>query len=199
MRLFHGSTTGGIEVLEPRLADHERPYIYLSTNDVVASFYIVNAVERPYYWFPYGFNRNRIPIYHELYPDALREVAEGKRGYLYEVEAEDSQLKSFQQIPCARLGITPLNIVNSTEIPDAYQWFLLRETENRLIIWRYENWKPGQLEWWDNQLVDYMTKKGMIEMPDCSYAKFVREKFPVVWERYVKSCSAENSKGSTIC
>jgi len=189
MRLFHGSTKGGISVLEPRLADHDRPYIYLSTNDVVASFYFVNAVERPYYWFPYGFSRSGIPIYHELYPDALKEVAEGKRGFLYEVEAEESQLKPFQRIPCARLGTSPLNVVHSTEIPDAYEWFLQMETENRLIIWRYENWKPEQLEWWDNDLINYMTKKGMIDMPDCSYAKFVREKFPAVWERYVKSCA----------
>ena len=191
MRLFHGSTTGGICILEPRLADHERPFIYLSTNDVVASFYIVNAVERPYYWFPYGFSRNNIPIYHELYPDALREVAEGKSGYLYEVEAEDSQLEPFLQIPCARLGTSPLTVVHCVDIPDAHDWFLQLEMENRLIIWRYENWKPGQLEWWDNHLIQYLTKKNMKDIPDCSYAKFVQEKFPHVWARYLSSC-AEN-------
>ena len=46
MRLFHGSNTPGIRVLEPRQADHDRPYIYLTTIDVVAAFYLCNAVER---------------------------------------------------------------------------------------------------------------------------------------------------------
>jgi hypothetical protein len=193
MRLFHGSTTGGLNVLEPRLADHERPYIYLSTNEVVASFYIVNAVERPYYWFPYGFNRHGIPIYHELYPKALQEVAERKSGFLYEVVAEESHLLPFQQIPCAWLGTSLLEVVNCTAILDAYQWFLKLEADNRLVICRYENWKPGQLEWWHNELIAYMTKKGMIETPDCSYAKLIQEKIPAVWERFLKSCLEKKS------
>jgi len=27
MKLYHGSNTGGIKILEPRLADHDRPYL----------------------------------------------------------------------------------------------------------------------------------------------------------------------------
>ena len=30
-----------------------------------------------------------IPVYHELYPNALREVSEGVSGYIYEVHAEE--------------------------------------------------------------------------------------------------------------
>lgn len=79
MILFHGSKTGGIKILEPHQADHDRPYIYLTTIDVVAAFYLCNAVQKPYYWFPYGFENGNmdIPVYNELYPDALREVSEG--------------------------------------------------------------------------------------------------------------------------
>jgi hypothetical protein len=191
MKLYHGSTIGGIKVLEPRLADHERPYIYLSTIDVVASFYIVNAVERPYYWFPYGFSKNKTPIYYELYPNALREVSEGHKGYLYEVEAEENQLKPFLQIPCAKLGTSPLNVTNCTEIPDAYEWFLRLEAEQRLIIWRYENWKPEQLESRYAVTLEYLIRKNMIDTPDCSYAKFVKQKLPKVWQEYEKHCLNE--------
>ena len=84
MRLYHGSIVGGLNVLKPRVADYDRPYVYLSESDVVASFYIANPVERPYYWFPYGFSAEKIPVYHELYQDALRGVAEGHSGYLYQ-------------------------------------------------------------------------------------------------------------------
>lgn len=29
------------------------------------------------------------------------------------------------------------------------------------------------------------TEKEMIKIPDCSYARFVKRKFPQAWERYV--------------
>ncbi len=37
MILYHGSNTGNIKILEPRLADHDRPYIYLTTLEIVIS------------------------------------------------------------------------------------------------------------------------------------------------------------------
>ena len=103
MKLFHGSRTVGIEVLEPRLADHDRPYVYMTTNEIVAAFYLCNAVEKPYYWFPYGFAEDGTPVYHELYPHALREVSEGVGGCIYAVEADESQVIPFPNIPVARL------------------------------------------------------------------------------------------------
>ena len=60
MKLYHGSNTLGIQTLEPRLADHDRPYIYLTVNPVVAALYLSNAVERPYYWFPYGYRMDGV-------------------------------------------------------------------------------------------------------------------------------------------
>ena len=35
MKLYHGSNIGDIKVLEPRQADHDRPYVYMTTIDVV--------------------------------------------------------------------------------------------------------------------------------------------------------------------
>lgn len=125
MKLYHGSNIGDIKVLEPRQADHDRPYVYMTTIDVVAAFYLCNAVEKPYYWFPYGFDKDSdIPVYHELYPDALRQVSEGISGYIYEVEADDSQVIPFKNIPCARLATKPIEVVRCTGIENAYELFL---------------------------------------------------------------------------
>ena len=43
MLLYHGSNTLGIKTLKPRLADHDRPYIYLTVNPVVAALYLSNG------------------------------------------------------------------------------------------------------------------------------------------------------------
>ena len=37
MKLYHGSKTVNLEILKPFLADHGRPYVYMSTIDVVAA------------------------------------------------------------------------------------------------------------------------------------------------------------------
>ncbi|MBD5394752.1 MAG: hypothetical protein HDR71_10865 [Lachnospiraceae bacterium] len=192
MKLYHGSIIGDIKVLEPRQADHDRPYVYMTTIDVVAAFYLCNAVERPYYWFPYGFDKNSdIPIYHELYPDALKQVSEGISGYIYEVEAEDSQVIPFKNIPCARLAAKPIEVVQCTRIENAYEQFLEYIRQGKMRLGRFEDKTEQQLNWWYSRLVDYLIEKDIVKDPDCSYAVFVRDKFPQVWEKYLMILQGE--------
>ena len=139
MILYHGSNTFGIETLEPHLADHDRPYVYMSTIEIVAGFYMVNAVERPYYWFPYGFDRNGKVQYDELYPDALREVSEGRSGCIYAVEADEKDILPFKNIPCARLATVPMKVIGCTEINDCYEWLLEQEKLGTFEINRFED------------------------------------------------------------
>ncbi len=49
MLLYHGSNTTGLTQLVPKQADHDRPYVYLTTTEQVAALYLCNAVERSYY------------------------------------------------------------------------------------------------------------------------------------------------------
>lgn len=185
MRLYHGSQTEGIQVLEPRLADHDRPYIYLSTLEIVAGFYLCNAVERPYYWFPYGYSKDGIPYYDEMYPNALREVSEGVHGYIYAVDVSDDQVIPFGANPNARLGTSPIRVSSCKEIPDAYALMLQYEKQGRLIIARYEDKTENQRNR-DHQLIlNHIRSKKMYQTPDCSYARFVKAKFPFIWDQYI--------------
>lgn len=186
MQLYHGSSTTGLARLIPKQADHDRPYVYLTTIEQVAALYLCNAVERPYYWFPYGFeNGSDIPIYHELYPNALRQVSEGVKGCIYIVNAEEDEYIPFKNIPCARLGTVPLDVVDCIDVPNAYE--LLQEyiSKGKMKVSRYEDKTPEQLERWYSMVADYMKEKDMINSPDCSYARFVREKLLRAWEIYL--------------
>lgn len=185
MILYHGSRTPGIQILEPRQADHDRPYIYLTTIDVVAAFYLCNAVERPYYWFPYGFQRDNpnVPVYDELYPNALRQVSEGVRGWLYTVEVSEEDVLPFGDNPSARLSVKPLKVSGCIEVPDAYALFREYIRLGKMGIGRYEDMTQKHLEFYHRMIHDYMKRKQMD--PDCSYARFVREKFPSVWAQFL--------------
>lgn len=188
MILYHGSNISGIKVLEPKLADHDRPYVYMTTIEIVAGFYLVNAVERPYYWFPYGFDKEGNVVYHELYPNALREVSEGRSGTIYIVDADEKDVIPFKNIPCARLGIVPMKVISYTKIDDCYKWLLEKAREGKFKICKYEDKTKQQMQGFYNMIYSYIKEKNMITIPDCSYARFVREKFPNVWEDYMKDC-----------
>ena len=192
MLLYHGSNVIGLKRLEPRLADHDRPYVYLTTIETVAALYMCNAVDKPYYWFPYGFDGGSdVPVYHELYPNALREVSEGVAGCIYVVDAGEEQYIPFKNIPCARLGVVPLDVKDCIEVPNAYD--LLRQyiDDGRLRVSRYEDKSPEQLEWWYSSVADYMREKNMKDIPDCSYAEFVRNKIPRAWDIYMEMCGSD--------
>ncbi|MBR3611143.1 MAG: hypothetical protein IKL57_06795 [Oscillospiraceae bacterium] len=193
MILYHGSNIFGIKTLEPRLADHERPYIYMSTLEIVAGFYMVNGVEKPYYWFPYGFGKDGIPEYDELYPDALREVSEGRRGCIYVVEAEEKDVIPFKNIPCARLATAAMEVKDCIEIPDCFEWLSEQEKKGVFRLRRFEDKSEKEMNWWHNRILSYIDEKNFIATPDCSYAEFVKLKFPEVWEKYEKIC-AERQK-----
>lgn len=188
MILYHGSNIGGIKMLEPKLADHDRPYVYLSTIEIVAGFYLVNAVKRPYYWFPYGFDKEGHVEYHELYPNALKEVSEGRRGFLYKVDTDEKNVISFKNIPCARLGIVPMKVMSYIEIDDCFQWLIEQEKEGKFKLCKYEDKSRREMQGWYNMIYSYIKEKNMIETPDCSYAVFVKQKFPNVWEQYIQDC-----------
>ncbi len=186
MILYHGSNTADIETLVPHQSDHDRPYIYMSTIDVVAAFYLCNAVERPYYWFPYGFDRETgVPVYHELFPGALKEVSRGVSGYIYEVEAEEEDVLPFRNIPCARLATKPVRVVRATKVEDAYSLFMDYVAQGKMKVGRYEDKTEKQLENWHNMILAYIREKDMIKTPDCSYALYIQKKFPRVWEKYL--------------
>lgn len=186
MILYHGSNIANIKILEPKQADHDRPYVYMTTLEIVSSFYLCNAVERPYYWSPYGFTKENIPIYHELYPNALKEVSDGVSGYIYKVEADESQVIPFKNIPTARLATKPIEVTGEKKIDNSYDYFLECESKGLLKIGRFEYKSKQSLENWYNMIYEYIKEKNMIATPKCSYAKFVQDKFPQVWEKYLK-------------
>ena len=188
MILYHGSRTDGIEVLEPRQADHDRPYIYMSTLEVVAAFYLCNAVERPYYWFPYGFCKSdrNIPYYDEMYPNALEEVSRGVSGFIYKVEASEDQVILFKNIHCVRLGTKPIPVVGSVYIPDAWELFQHYLEIGVMKVYRYEDKSSAYHEADRKLILNSIMDKDIYKTPNCSLAKFILTKFPDIWQEYME-------------
>ncbi len=190
MLLYHGSNEFGLKVIKPQMGELEKPYILLSTMEIVAGFNMINAVEPPDFWFPYGFDDMGVPEYHELYPNAMKEVSEGRRGYIYTVEADENELLLLKGVPDARLGISEMKVVDCLEIPDCYDWLMEETSLGSFHLCRYEDKSPAQLRVWYNSVLRHIVEKKMINTPNRPYAKFVQEKFPKIWANYEKLCGS---------
>ena len=54
MKLINGSPEWGLTVLHPACSEHGVPAAHLSRDPVIAAFYTIWRIERPYSWVPYG-------------------------------------------------------------------------------------------------------------------------------------------------
>lgn len=172
---YHGTSNGNLSELKPQISEHGKPYIYFAANPVVALFYTVKIVEKPFSWFPYGF-KSGIPVYTEYYPDALADVYKGKKGYIYEFENVE-EAENPTEISCACVCAKPLKAEKITEIPDVYEKLLEHEKNGELIIERYESLNKSKLEWIENTIKSEIKKYNLKTNSDCSYAKFIKSRF----------------------
>ena len=86
MPFYHGSPVGGLNELKPFLSEHEKQYIYFTQNPLVALLYAVHSVDKPFSYYPYGFDKDGTIHYSEYYQDAFSDIYKGKQGYLYECD-----------------------------------------------------------------------------------------------------------------
>lgn len=122
-----------------------------------------------------------------VYMNALKEVSEGVSGYIYEVLAEEEQVIPFKNIPCARLATEPIGVTKCVHVENAYDLFMEYVKRGKMKISHFEDKSEQQLEWWCSCIVEYLKEKNMIETSECSYALFIKEKIPQVWEKYLRA------------
>ncbi|MDT8719583.1 hypothetical protein IAI10_23350 [Clostridium sp. 19966] len=68
MKYYHGSQTANIKLITPNVSNHSKAFVYITTDPVVAAFYMVKAN-----FYTYGFKKgSSIPVYTEYYKNALK-------------------------------------------------------------------------------------------------------------------------------
>lgn len=157
MKLFHGSKTANIEVLQPSISNHKRPLVYFSQKRENTVVYLSNAVERYckqtnfpfdgkfYTWASYGFDKDGVLRLEEYYPNATEETYGGTSGYIYTAEVEDATPQ--QDIPFAYVSEMPAKVIACEFVRDAYREILRLEKEDKIRIMRYENMSDAKKTW----------------------------------------------------
>ena len=93
---YHASQTGDIKVLEPRISNHNIPFIYFSEKRENVLVYLSNAIEKYckesgfvhngkwHKWASYGFDSDGVLVLDEYYPNATEDTYKGVSGiYLF--------------------------------------------------------------------------------------------------------------------
>lgn len=184
---FHASPVGGITILEPRISNHDSPFVYFSTKRENVLVYLSNAVEKYCRetgfgysgkwtkWGPYGFDKNGTQRIEEYYPDALIDTYKGVSGYIYGVEAITNS-DFLLQIPDAAVSGEPTPVKYCEFVPDAYEAILTAEKEGLISVLRYEDSGRAQLEWIEKTIrAEY---ENAADQPE--YRHFLEGKFPFV-------------------
>ena len=92
------------------------------------------------------------------------------------------------------MSTKPFKVKKYTRIYNDYNMFMDYTRQGKMKIGYFKDKTPEQLQWWHSSIINYLEEKNMASIPDCPYARFVKKKFPEVWERYIKSKYKENSR-----
>jgi hypothetical protein len=190
---FHGTKVNGIKELIPNYSLHGKEYVYLTTNKEVALIYTVNAIESFFEskkiekpakfqpWYSYGFDKNKIPVVEEYYPNATEETYANKTGYIYICDEPNNRINPTN-IYCAI--VTEENVKTKSEIivKDVYAELLRQEESGKIKIKRYHQMDQIYLENIFEMIKQDIKKFNLLEKPSDNYTIFLREKFPFLFQ-----------------
>ena len=179
MILYHGSCVGGLNELTPFLSEHKKPYVYLSSNPVVALLYAVKPVPKPFSFYPYGFNCGKV-IYSEYFEDCFKKIYQGKTGFLYECEIEENA-QNATAINCAYTTENPVKVLNCTRIDDIYEKFMEYREEGLFDIKPFDRVPEKEMAFVLGDMKNTIEKYDLKSDTDNPMSKFIRDNFPQLW------------------
>lgn len=181
MILYHGSPIGGLTELKPFLSEHEKPYLYLAENPLVALLYAVKPVPKPFSFYPYGFGENGELLYAEYYENALADLYKGKRGFLYECRAERKRLEAPTKIRGVYTCAKAARVESVSEIPDLYAYYREREKTGAFRIRTRGEISEREMDFVREEMLGYVREYELKKHPDHEMSGFIRTRFPEVW------------------
>lgn len=171
MKLYHGSSTPDLATLCPFVSNHEKPYVYLTHSEVLATIYAYNPLPRPSGLFSYWWRKDGILCYDEYFKNQLEEIYSGQTGYVYECEGVFPPLERMPWIYLSEQGVPTLRC---RKIPDLYQQLLQYEQEGLLFVQRYDQVSEKQREIWANVVRQSLEQADLSTLAGQEYAAYIR-------------------------
>ena len=179
MILYHGSSIGGITELKPFVSEHKKPYIYLASNPVVALLYTVKPVPKPFSFYPYGFNGEKV-VYSEYYEKCFEDIYKGQKGFLYECK-HIGNTENPTAINCAYACQTPIQVNNCLEIDDVFGKLMEYEAKGLFEIKPLESISENELNFVYDDLRKNIIEHNLKDCPNNPMSQFMMKHFSKIW------------------
>ena len=179
MLLYHGSPVGDLTELTPFLSEHQKPYVYLSANPVIALLYIVKPVPKPFSFYPYGFCGEKV-VYSEYYEDCFRDLYKGRSGFLYTCENVEN-VKNPTLISHVYTSEDTVKISRCKKIDDVYEEIMQYKEKGLFSVKPIEEVSERELNFAYREIRKNITMHNLKAYPDNPMRQFIIEKFPQIW------------------
>lgn len=130
--LYHVSPNAGLKTLHPHESSHKKAYVYATENIIVGLLFGVKWDD-----FDVSTDENGLTTVYECYPDAFRNIYQGKSCSVYVVDDEGFQrgLTSWdEELVCDK----EVEVQNEITIIDLYERLIEEESLGNLVIQRYK-------------------------------------------------------------
>ena len=132
--LYHVSPNAGLKTLYPHISSHKKAYVY-AVEDLVTG--LLFGVNHDYFDFCISTDENGLTTVYECYPDALKNIYQGKSCSVYVVDDEGFQrgLTSWSaELVCDK----EVAVQNEIIVADLYERLIKEESLENIKICRYE-------------------------------------------------------------
>lgn len=179
MILYHGSSIGGITELKPFLSEQKEPYVYLASNPVIALLYTVKPVPKPFSFYPYGFNHEKV-VYNEYYENCFEDIYKGQKGFLYICENVENA-EDLPTICGAYICRTPTKISGCIEIKDVFEKLMECKENGQFEIKPFHSISCKELDYVYDDLRKTIHEHSLRNNSDHPMSKFIMSHFPKIW------------------
>ncbi|MBQ8209709.1 MAG: hypothetical protein IJZ35_03905 [Clostridia bacterium] len=181
---YHASQIENINVLKPRISNHNVPLIYFSTKRENVLVYLSNAIEKYcketnfshsgkwHKWATYGFEPDGTLRIDEYYPDAVFDTYKGVSGYIYYADSIDISDDNIH-INSAVTSSVPVSVGGFEYIEDAYLEIIKAAEQGLIKIRKYEDMSESMLSWIKKTIINEYAEAE--NEPDYRY--FLKAKF----------------------
>lgn len=172
MRLYHGSTVSGLEVLRPVSRDAQgRPVLFLTDSFPYSLFYLR---DREIDFVTCGVGQDGIVRYDEKFPDQLKRMYQGRAGYVYETEGPAQP----GRCPWIWLGREEARVTGVRFIPDAYEAIREEMEKGTVSVLFYEELTEEQKRINHAGVCHYLRHFPLNPAQEIFY----RQNFPQAWQ-----------------
>ncbi len=178
-KLYHVSAIPNINVLQPRVSTHKKPYVYATAYPNFALFF---GGKESFGDFDgmYGIKRKK-PYFYECYEGALKRRFFGEVCYIYEVDPSNfkkGKTSFFGEEVCEE----PVNVLNCEKIENVYEYLLKLNEKKKIRLHFFKDTKRYK-ETIEKHVFDRLVRFGVSEKKDGETYAFCKERFPSVVAR----------------